>query len=368
MASYQQVLDDAVAYWRLSEAAGTVAADDAGAHSATLQGGLVFGADSTIGPRGWMPNALQLDGVADCLTIPSQVTLGLGVDHTYSLWWKASSPAPWSPQVLIETGGTTHCSLVHLAGSEVYFVAARNSVVSYASAPAPTEGAWRHLAAVHRDASLEIFLDGVLVGAAIPSDAWVVSGANNGAIGAVDDGQWVGGSIANARTCYFAGAIAGVAIIDRALTGDEVAELYAGPEPVATGVPELSGSFRIGEAHSVSASAWDAQNNGELAVSTVLQLSPDGSTGWQDVPATLGLPHFSMPMAASGHWARVAAVATNDGGASDPAFGAAMEVLPARTPAHALTQATASAGALTGLACPSGGSQANMILPGGNAS
>jgi hypothetical protein len=313
-----------------------------------------------------LPNALRFNGSTQLANIPSQVTLGLGVEHSYALWWKPYAAPPWSPQVLVETGGATHGSLVHLAGNDVKLVSTRNAVASQVSASSPGWGSWRHLVAVHKAASLELYLDGALAATASVAAAWVQSGNTTGALGAVDGGRWITGYLDSGRACYFNGAIAGVALFDRALSAAEVAELHQGPEPTSLSAPEFAGAARVGSSAAVTMGAWDNHANGLLAVTGAVQLSPDGVSDWEDVAAIAGAGSYLPPLGAVGRWARVAAAATNLGGVSAAAYSSAFEVLPARTPGAAVAQGYAKSRAVAGYACPSAGAQAGLVLSGPN--
>lgn len=362
MPSYWDVMADAVAYWPLQETSGTSGADLAGTNPAALQAGLTFATGSVAGPVGWLPNGLRFNGSMQLANIPSQVTLGLGAEHSYALWWKPYAAPPWSPQVLVETGGATHGSLVHVTGSDVKLVSSRNSVASQVSASSPTWGSWRHLVAVHKAASLELYIDGALVATAAVATAWVQSGNTTGAIGAVDGGRWITGHLDIGRSCYFNGAIAGVALFDRALSAAEATQLYQGPEPTSLSPPGFASDLRAGSSVVVTTGAWDSHANGSLAAAGAVQLSPDGVSGWEDVAAIAGVESYLPPLGAVGRWARVAATATNLGGESVAAYSAAMEVLPARTPGAAVAWSYAKSGAIAGCACPAAGAQAGLVL------
>ncbi|CAE7489772.1 unnamed protein product, partial [Symbiodinium sp. CCMP2456] len=313
MSSYWDVIADAAAHWPLQETSGSSGADLAGANPAALVVGFDFAMGSVAGPGGWLPRGLRFDGATQLANIPAQTTLGLGEEHVYSLWWKPDAPPPWSPQVLVETGGATHGSLV--------------------------------------------YLDGELAGVAAAPEPWVQGGNTTGAIGAVDGGRWMTGYLDSGQARHFNGAIAGVALFDRALTAAEAAELYHGPEPTTLSAPTLAGPLRAGSFAAVTTGVWESHANGSLAVAGAVQLSPDAVSGWVDAAAVTGAGSYAVPLGSAGRWARVAAIATNLGGVSAPAYSAAMEVLPARAPAVAVAQCVAKSGAEAGDACPTAGAQ-----------
>ncbi|QDV76118.1 LamG-like jellyroll fold domain-containing protein [Botrimarina mediterranea] len=364
MSSYWDVIADAAAHWPLQETSGSSGADLAGANPAALVVGFDFAMGSVAGPGGWLPRGLRFDGATQLANIPAQTTLGLGEEHAYSLWWKPDAPPPWSPQVLVETGGATHGSLVYLVDGDVVFVSTRNYVATPVSASSPVWGSWRHLVAVHKPTSLEVYLDGELAGVAAAPEPWVQGGNTTGAIGAVDGGRWMTGYLDSGQARHFNGAIAGVALFDRALTAAEAAELYHGPEPTTLSAPTLAGPLRAGSFAAVTTGVWESHANGSLAVAGAVQLSPDAVSGWVDAAAVTGAGSYAVPLGSAGRWARVAAIATNLGGVSAPAYSAAMEVLPARAPAVAVAQCVAKSGAEAGDACPTAGAQAGLVLGG----
>jgi hypothetical protein len=194
----------------------------------------------------------------------------------------------------------------------------------------------------------------------------VQSGNNAGAIGAVANGRWITGYIESGQACYFNGAVAGVALFDRALSAGEVAELYLGPEPTNLSSPTLPSELRVGSAAAVTTGSWEGHSNGSLVVTDAMQLSADGVSGWEDVAAIAGPGPYLVPLGAAGRWARVASSASNSGGVSEAAYSPAIEVLPARSPGAAVAQSYAKSGVVAGYACPAAGAQAGLVLSGSN--
>lgn len=333
MASYWEVIGDAVASWALQDSTGSTAADGTGTYPSALLGGLSFGSNSTTGPRGWLASALQFDGVNDYVSIPSPATMTLGAEHSLSLWFRAESSQPWSDQSLVELGGEVHASVLVLEGSSLHFITAHSSSVGVATVALADDGAWHHVVAVHRSTSLEIYLDGVLVQTATLAQPWVADGGDEGALGAVDAGRWFTGSSNFAVSAHLDGSLAGVLVFRRALAAAEVTELRLGPEPTVSSSPDLPASVKAGDRLAIDSGTWDAQLNGSLETTTVLQSSDDGVTGWENLEFTRDESQVVVPLSVVGQSLRLVSTASNSGGDSEDAYSSAVVVTSARDPA-----------------------------------
>lgn len=365
MPSYWEVIADAAAYWPLQETTGTVAADALGSSPASLQAGLNFSTSSVEGPLGWLASGLSFNGTTQLASIPSQTALGLGEEHSYSLWWKPNSSPPWAAQGLVETGGSINGSVVCLEGNDLVLVSTRNSTASHVSTPVATEwDRWRHVAAVQKAASLEVYIDGVLVGSASALSAWQQSGDNPGALGAFDGARWLSGYVDTDRVCYFNGSLAGVAVFSRALSAAEVVELYCGPEPTILTPPVLASSPRVGRRAIATAANWDSQLNGTLSETAVLQFSPDGLNGWEDALTAEPGEELVVPAIALGSWMRVVVRAANLGGSSGWVYSSAAQVIRPTGPATAVAGQTACDGVIASGVGQSAGLEAGTVLSG----
>lgn len=361
MAGYSATLADAVASWALQESSGITAADSAGTHSATLKGGLDFQTASAAGPTGWLPAALRLDGAAGYVTIPSPATLGLGVEHSIAFWVRSASASPTGQQVLLEVGGTKHCTLFELDGGLLRFSTTRDYVYEDISTTLTSPDAWRHVAGVHRDGSLELYVDGVLASSGSITAAWDEDGSHQGAIGAADAAQWSAAQ-SSGPAAFFDGDIAGVVVHQRALSAAEVGELFAGPEPVGVASPTIEGSAEVTRRVALSPGSWDGKSNGVTVLTHRLQQSADGVGGWADVAGTVDQDEFAIPTNSLGQFLRIVASASNNGGASDDAYSAVHEVTPAGWTGGAIATVTGSSGSVASSASPAAKADAALAV------
>ena len=329
MAGYTSVLDDAIASWPLQETTGILAIDAAGPNDVTLKGGLDFQTGMATGPRAWLPSALSFDGATHHVALPSAAALDLGVDHTLSLWLRASSSVVAGQQAVIEFGGATHGTMIYVDGGYLRLTTTRTGQYFDVGASPNALNEWHHVVGVHRDDRLELFVDGSLAQTANIPVSWVRDGDNPGTLGAADSATWSGGTW-QGPTAFFAADLAGVAAFDRALQPDEVLELFMGPEPVNVELPDIDGEARVAGSLSLLPGVWDGLGNGTVTTATTMQLSGDGLGGWVDTEGSTVGGAFTLPTSFANKYVRVAASATNDGGVGEQAYGPAHAVMPAR--------------------------------------
>lgn len=364
MADFDELLAEAAAHWPLQQTTGSVATDVAEGRNGSLQGGLNFGSHSVEGPRTWLARGLRFDGFNDYVSIPSQVALGLGSSHSYSFWWKSYANAPWSPQVLVETGGINQGSLVHLEGSSLYAIGVRSDVRSSVVVPLGPEEVWRHCVFVHESQLLRVYIDGALAASMAPTATWVQAGNDNGALGAANNARWFSGSVSGSVAAFLNGALAGVAIYRRALTAAEIGSLYSGPKPVLVQPPQFAGAI-AGRESVVTPAIWDGRGNGSLSAVTHFESSADGLNGWSVVPGTAGVASWRVPLALLGRYVRLVSIAQNAAADAATATSPSSLVTPGGGPGSLVAGKARSGGLVTGVVSPAGALVAGAVHPQG---
>lgn len=335
MAGYWDAVSTAVARWELQESTGASAIDSSGTSDAPLRAGLTFDSGTQPGPTPWLPSALRFNGIDQYASIPSQADLQLGSDHSIAFWCRATQP-PTIDQVLVEMMGGNHGTTVNLSVGSLHLLSRRSRTNVSVAALYPTATAWNHVVGIVAAGNLRLCLNGQLAAETTTSTPWVTAATDPGAMGACDDGHWVGGATLD-QAAFFEGDLADVTIFDRALSNSEVLDLFAGPEPTALSPPELNSTPRLGAPLAIGSAVWNGHANGSLTVTVELQASDDGTTGWETIgsygpgdPVLVGTPLL-------GRWVRIVERASNDGGVSDPTSSQAVAVADLALPAWAVS-------------------------------
>jgi len=183
-------------------------------HTGTPSGGVGF--DSIY-------KAFTFNGSSSGISTTSTATLS---NHTASMWIKFDSPAMWEAVYIIEpvSGGNDRNNAALYVGNS-YF---RLESVGGSSSPYFdfgydfVIGAWVHLAVVFRGTGLEdceLYIDNVRLvpsgGKRSETDDITITGTNTVSVGIDPGSHYLDGSIANFR------------LFNRALTSDEIYQLYA---------------------------------------------------------------------------------------------------------------------------------------------
>jgi len=191
--------------------------------------GTVEGQTSTTTAIGKLGQALEFDGSDDYVDVgaPSDVNWGSG-DGSVSAWVKTSADFSSVYGVVVINGagqGGQKSYVLHLSGAEVNYprfdIDDNSSLKKVVGDAAINDGEWHHLVGV-RDANfLRLYVDGV---AMTPTDITgfgdvddtegLTFGATNNGEGGRGNGQW------------FDGLIDEVRIYNRALSAEEVTQLY----------------------------------------------------------------------------------------------------------------------------------------------
>lgn len=215
---------DLLAYWSFDEGMGTLVQDQSG-HGHT---GAFRGAPSwTAGKFG---GALAFDGVQDWIDVLTSEELNFGT-HPFSVAAWVEPARRGSPGIILSHGVVGTCCLAD--GYPGYSLGAWNAPMAMrlediangintreAFAPAPTIGVWTHLVGVRRADLLLLYYNGKVVSATGVGPDYDVTTDKQVLIGAL----WAYENDGGAKP--FAGKIDEVRIYGRALSDDDVVQLY----------------------------------------------------------------------------------------------------------------------------------------------
>ncbi len=131
---------------------------------------------------------------------------------TFSVWLKE----PGDDGIVFEEGGTTKGFAVSLVGGEVQFATRDSSVQTNVTADYPGDGDWHFVTAVFDSGTMQLYIDGALVGeeSDVPG---INSHTNKMGIGTINDGQCTCG-----HSSKFTGIMDEFRITRRALAADEI--------------------------------------------------------------------------------------------------------------------------------------------------
>jgi len=235
--------DNLIAWWPMDEGSGTVAYDVSGnSHHGTLTNGPTWGS----GPPGC--GAVVFDGDDDYIETAGTDVLPLtgnmtaccfvymnNMDQNISFICKGNVgpgyPQPWVLMSNPDYGGGWAYLSVGDGGSQM-------PVYSYGggggtSSPL-SSGSWFHVAATNNAGELRIYIDGILAGVVDASGQDITDGDYPILLGSREGGS----------PFYLNGLMSQVRVWDRALSGAEIAAIYANPYFGAVSMPVAMASFR----------------------------------------------------------------------------------------------------------------------------
>ncbi|MGD8934195.1 MAG: Ig-like domain-containing protein, partial [Gammaproteobacteria bacterium] len=275
-----------LSYWRLGESSGTTAADDGGTGNTATYNGVTVGQTGAISGDG--DTSISFDGTDDYVEIAHDDAYLID-DGTVQLWFKADDLL--TEQGLFskdsnsfDTGGHFTIRLKTDGSVEVRLQSTTDSYYVSSLPGSVTAGSWHHVAVNFGSNGMELFLDGV----SVDTNPYTGGlGSSSGGIGnyepiAIGANTWQTGDLnLTGMNQFFGGSIDEVAIIDQALTAEQIQTIYASAVQNYT-VAENS-SLVIPAAEGVLVNDLDAEND-VLTTSLVsdvsygaLTLNPDGS-------------------------------------------------------------------------------------------
>jgi hypothetical protein len=242
-------------YWKLDEGSGTSAVDSSiNGSTGTLTGGPTW----TTGQVG---GAVDFDGTDDYINLGSPAALDIRGSITMSAWVKTDVLN--TTQAIFSVGTRACCgteNYLHInwnAGGGTYrFIFASFGVASVSSSSNLSSGVWYHVVGTWDGATRKIFINGVLDGSTAqtsqPTDylnAVIIGGGEAG------NGPYFNGSIDETR------------IYNRALSDNEVAQLYryTGPAAADSG---LVGYWSFNGTDTTSTKAYDRSGAGNTGTLT----------------------------------------------------------------------------------------------------
>jgi hypothetical protein len=197
-----QVTKGLVAYWSMRNS-GTTVFDEWGTSTAVSTNGGTF-AKAVVG------NGITLDGTNDYIVV-SGISSTTKV-FTFSCWAKSSQANTTYKYLMdIESGRVNF----QWFGSSNGFMGVFNGTINVPMADAPNDGLWHHIAFSAAVNDIILYVDGARVGNTV-----LYAGVNIG-------GQIAIGSRYTAGTTeFFQGSLDEVRLYNRALTADEIKQLY----------------------------------------------------------------------------------------------------------------------------------------------
>lgn len=229
----------------------------------TAPNGSVYGAAPASDRFGTANSAYAFDGVDDYIEVPNtNGVFNLTNSWTLACWAKPFSPATdarddpliWKiaridPGLYTGNEDTFLLSWGHLSqGGESgnnFYTGLERAADDHdfgLNSALHTPGTWHHVVGTYDGAYLRIYVDGVLDGMAYIGPVVAYTGPAAMRIGNIQNSTHI---VAPTHIGVFDGVIDDVRIYDRALSGTEVAELYAIPEPATLLLLALGGLAMI---------------------------------------------------------------------------------------------------------------------------
>jgi hypothetical protein len=208
------LLSGLVGYWRFEDPAGATVSDSSG------QGnhGTLLGKARRI--PGKFGQALDLDGATASVQVPHTPSLDPGAStFTLSIWLRNHKQDVWGWNVLFKDDGRLRqYYFLSVAVKPRFEFSTGDQKVTVDGKSGINDNRWHHLVAVRSALyTAQIYVDGVLEASASAAPSENSSIQTNSPL-------WIGGG----NQTFFAGQIDEVRIYNRALSADEVRQLFAG--------------------------------------------------------------------------------------------------------------------------------------------
>ncbi|MHC4616748.1 MAG: LamG domain-containing protein [Planctomycetota bacterium] len=210
------VAEGLVSYWKFDEGSGSTAYDSAGTNDGTI-----YGAQWTSGVLG---GALEFDGVGDYVGIGNPASLNFAGLITIAAWIKPEAIAgvDINRNIVAHGHGGFQDQAVYLriANDGQYEVGSHiqdstDTGRAQYVVPLGDKGNWVHLAGLHDGSDWRLYRNGVEVA------------SKNVPIGGIQvDEDWAIGARGTGTERFFTGSVDDVRIYDRALSAEEVEEVY----------------------------------------------------------------------------------------------------------------------------------------------
>ena len=315
----------------LDNAANTTVLDQSsGGHNGTLLGGDNTSVLATTGPNNWLTSCLKLNGVDD------NISFALSAMSSDDLTWLAKIKLVNDPPTVVtKTGfgfsgeavsGFSSASHYIWTDSNIYNSTWRGSDASTTSRvtvgnPTPALTSWRDVCIKTTPGAngWRFRIDGSSIATA------------TGITGVYTGGNWRLGWSTNGSTNYYLdGYVSHFSIFNRLLSDAEESDAFAGPEPINTAAPSLSGTETQGQVLTCSSGTWGLDSpfsggsNGTITYSYQWTRSNDGSGSGEANIGGATSSTYTLQAVDVGKYIRCWVRASNDGGydvAADAASG-----------------------------------------------
>jgi hypothetical protein len=286
-----------VAYWRLGESSGTVAASELGATTnGTYENGVTLGQTGALTADS--NTAAGFDGVNDIVTVPHSSALNATSGVTIEAWVKRSKTGAWQ-NILGKPGNGANAAQnyalwLNTTNQPVaLFGNGTTSVAAYAPA---IDTNWHHIVATYNNATAQVYVDGVLK----------VSSSSNVQLTANTQPLRIGRTSDNVR--IFGGIVDEVAVYPTVLSATRIQAHYTAATSVDTTPPAVtlttpSDGSVVGPTPNFSGAAGNA--SGDLSTVT-LRIYSGNTSGGQ-------LVQTRTTSASAGSWSVNASPALDDG-------------------------------------------------------
>ena len=242
-AAWAVEVNEPVSHWKFDEGSGAIAYDSVGGNIGTIYGDVVW----TVGQ---IDGALYFDGDWDYVDCGNTFASVTGSTTKTITAWAKSNTADYSGQA---AGNGRIITLYRESGYSGFSMLAKGSPATwqglYATAGnwynhidsglSVTANEWTHIALVQDGAGVYIYINGVLANSSTDGAAPTMRRLVNADIGAYDGEH---GHIG----CFFEGAVDELMIFDRALSAEEIQQLYQNGAGELIGL-EITGPDEVAE-------------------------------------------------------------------------------------------------------------------------
>ncbi len=226
------LMDGLVSYWTFDEPSGNIAYDSAGTNNGTLYG------DATW-TGGVLNGGLQFSGTG-YVNVPSSPSLNItGDEITISAWYRPSTNDPAlneNHQIVSKWLGSDSAYTLGYCESSNYIwlaINSNNNVRAYSSVPVDNVNQWYHIVGVYNGSEQVVYVNKV-AGTSV---------ANTGNIHLSTQPLRISGYPSDYKPLN--GTVDDIRIYNRALSADEVSQLYTIPEPATLLLLGAGGLFFI---------------------------------------------------------------------------------------------------------------------------